>query len=126
MYPEVVFKFSDGWFTAFKKRQGISYRSTTNVSQKTPRDYEKIIREFHRNIRSLAKKGEKKGPLGQYELRDIGNMDQTPLPFTFNSGKGYNDTGSKTVWHRGAASGLEKRQCTAQLTVFANGESLKP
>lgn len=126
MHPDVEFKFSDGWFTAFKKRQSISYRSTTNVSQKTPNDYEDIIREFHKKIRSLARKGEKKGPLGQYELRDIGNMDQTPLPFTFNGGKGYDNTGTKTVWHCGAASGLEKRQCTAQLTVFANGESLKP
>ena len=31
MYPEVEFKFSDGWFTAFKKRQGISFHLTTNV-----------------------------------------------------------------------------------------------
>ncbi len=52
---------SDGWFTAFKKRKRISYRSTTNISQKTPNDYEKIIREFHKTIRSLASKGQKDG-----------------------------------------------------------------
>ena len=33
MHPEVEFRFSDGWFTAFKSRKQISYRSTTNVSQ---------------------------------------------------------------------------------------------
>ena len=66
--------------TAFKRRQGISYRSTTNVSQKTPSDSESVIREFHKQIRSFAKRGEKKGAFGQYELQDIGNMDQTPLP----------------------------------------------
>ena len=49
------------------------------------------------------------------------------LPFTFNSGKGYDDTGTSTVWHRGCASGLEKRQCTVQLTVFADGRArVKP
>ena len=31
------------------------------------------------------------------------------------------------MWHRGCTSGLEKRQCTAQLTVFADGKPrLKP
>ena len=61
------------------------------------------------------------GPLGQYELRDIANMDQTPLPFVLNGGKGYETQGAKTVWHRGGASGLDKQQCTAQLTIFADG-----
>ena len=30
-------------------------------------------------------------------------------------------TGTSTVWHRGGASGLEKQQCTVQLTIFADG-----
>lgn len=80
MNPNGEFKFSDGWFIAFKKRKKISYRSTTNTSQKTPEDFECVIREFHKTIRSLAGKGEKKGPCGRYELQDIANMDQTPLP----------------------------------------------
>ena len=127
MHPDLEFKFSDGWFTAFKKRNKISYRSTTNVSQKAPIDLEDKIREFHQHIRRLAKRGEAKGEIGQYELRDIGNVDQTPLPFTFNTGKGYDTTGTSTVWHRGHASGLEKRQCTVQLTVFADGKArVKP
>ena len=59
--------------------------------------------------------------LGQYELRDIASMDQTPLPFVLNGGKEYETQGDKTVWHRGRASGLDKWQCTAQLTIFADG-----
>ena len=47
-------------------------------------------------------------------------------PFTFNSEQGYNKKGEKTVWHRGAASGLEKFQCTLQLTNFADGEGRVP
>ena len=49
-------------------------------------------------------------------------MDQTPLQFCFSKGPTYADRGDKTVWVRGAASGLEKRQCTVQLTIFADGE----
>ena len=54
-------------------------------------------------------------------------MDQTPLPFTFADGHTYADKGSKSVWVRGGQSGLEKRQCTVQLTIFADGEPrIKP
>lgn len=54
-------------------------------------------------------------------------MDQTPLPFTFSGGQTYSDRGEHSVWVRGGASGLEKRQCTVQLTIFADGEArVKP
>uniref|UniRef100_A0A1X7UGF1 Uncharacterized protein n=1 Tax=Amphimedon queenslandica TaxID=400682 RepID=A0A1X7UGF1_AMPQE len=32
------------------------------------------------------------------------------------------DTGAKTTWICGGAAELDKRQCTAQLTMFADGE----
>ena len=36
-------------------------------------------------------------------------------------------TRAQALWHRGHASGLEKRQCTVQLTVFADGKArVKP
>ena len=44
----------------------------------------------------------------------------TRLLFHFD-GETYSDTGDKTVRVRGASSGLEKRQCTVQVTLFANG-----
>lgn len=51
-------------------------------------------------------------------------MDQH---FCFSKGPTYADRGDKTVWVRGGASGLEKRQCTVQLTIFADGEPrIKP
>ena len=55
-------------------------------------------------------------------------MDQTPLKFCFNpKGSTYNNTGEKTVWCRTSGSGHEKRQCTVQLTIFADGVShVKP
>ena len=33
----------------------------------------------------------------------------------------HEDKGSKTVWVQGGISSLNKRQCTVQLTVFADG-----
>ena len=116
------FHFSDGWFDAFKLRHRISLRRSTNVSQKPADDKLGAVQKFHRTIHQVASKGERKGPLGQFELHQVANMDQTPLPFCFPDGEMYADTGDKTVWVRGGASGLEKRQCTAQLTVFADGK----
>lgn len=49
-------------------------------------------------------------------------MDITQLPFTFTKGEGYDVKGTTTVWHRGVGSGLEMCQCTAQITIFADGE----
>ena len=60
--------------------------------------------------------------MGQFSLSTIANSDQTPLPFMFNKGQGYDQRGAKTVWHCGAQSGLDKRQCTVQLTIFTDGE----
>ena len=34
--------------------------------------------------------------------------------------KTYNQTGSKEIWWASGSSGLEKRQCTVQLTIFAD------
>lgn len=127
LHPEADFKFSPGWFDRFKERAGISLRRSTNVSQHKPSDLEVKIRQFHLNIRRVASQGENVGPLGQFKLSTIANVDQTPLPFTFNGGEGYDTTGATTVWHRGASSGLEKRQCSVQLTIFADGVSrVKP
>ena len=122
LQPEANFCYSDTWFTGFKKRYRLSMRRATNTCQKEPADKCSAIQHFHRSIRRTAKEGDLVGPLGQWTPRTIANMDQTPLPFTFCDGPTYADTGKRSVWVRGGASGLEKRQCTAQLTIFADGE----
>ena len=48
-------------------------------------------------------------------------MDQTPLPFVLNDEKTYDKKGVKEVWAQSGQSGLDKRQATVQLTVFADG-----
>ena len=62
------------------------------------------------------------GVLGPWKTSDIANMDQTPLEFCFNTeGATYSSKGEKTVWCRTTGSGQDKGQCTAQLTIFADG-----
>ena len=48
-------------------------------------------------------------------------MDQTPLPFVFDDNRTYDTVGAKEIWVRSGLSGLDKRQCTVQLTVFGDG-----
>lgn len=57
-------------------------------------------------------RGEDVPVVGRFKLLEIGNMDQTPLPFDFLSGKTYNEKGAKTVWLKEFRSGWDKRQCT--------------
>ena len=52
-------------------------------------------------------------------LEERFGLDAIPPPFSFTKGQTYETTNSSTVWVRG---GLDKRQCTVQLTIFADGE----
>ena len=60
---------------------------------------------------------------GTFNLADIANMDQALLAFVMDDCKTYNQTGSKEILCSRGSSGLEKRQCTIQLTIFADGVS---
>ena len=48
-------------------------------------------------------------------------MDQTPLAFDFLSIKTYNEKGGSTMWLKESRSGWDKRQCTLQVCVSADG-----
>ena len=47
-------------------------------------------------------------------------MDQTPLPFVLEDNRTYDSVGAKEIWVRSGQSGLDKRQCSVQLTVFGD------
>ena len=72
------------------------------------------ITKFHSKLLRVHRRG-------VYQTKDIGNMDQTPLPFVLDDGKTYADKGSSEVWCVSGSSGLDKRQCSVQLTIFADG-----
>ena len=48
-------------------------------------------------------------------------MYQTPLPFVLDDGKTYVKKSLKEVRTQSGQSGLDKRQATVQLTMFADG-----
>ena len=127
-HPDHSFKFSEGWFTRFKTRFKISLRRPTNKAQQPPDEKEVAVHDFHQKIRKIQSGGIGDGPKEErFTLSQIANMDQTLLPFSFTDGPTYDTTNASTVWVRGAGSGLDKRQCTVQLTIFADGEDrVKP
>ena len=93
-----------------------SYRRKIHTAQKALEQLRNTITKFHSKILRERKRG-------KCEDRDIANMDQTPLPFVLDDGKSYDSTGAKEVWCSNASSGLDKRQCTVHLTIFADGVS---
>ena len=64
---------------------------------------------------------------GTHQMKDIANIDQTPLPFVIYDGKTHADKGSSEVWCATHDSGLNKIQSSVQLTIFADGKPrMKP
>lgn len=129
LYPEKLdkegkplFKFSLAWFDAFRSRYDISLRRITNKAQEVPSTKVDSIRSFHHFIRDQAAKGNCIGPLGKWKVSGIANMDQTPIEFDMCAkGSTYESRGVKSVWVKSSGSGLDKRQATVQLTIFADG-----
>ena len=105
LHPDAEFLFLNSWFEGFKSHHRISLRRATNACQKPPDDKMETIQQFHQSIQIKARSQDASGPLGSWSLRQIANVDQTPLPFTFTE---YADTGDKAVWVQGGASGLDK------------------
>lgn len=123
-----LFKFSLAWFDAFRSRYDISLRRITNKAQVVPSTKVDDIRSFHLFIREQAVKGICIGPLGKWKTSGIANMDQTPIEFDMCAkGATYESRGAKSVWVKSSGSGLDKRQATVQLTIFADGiKRVKP
>lgn len=116
LYPDVKdFKHSDQWFKGFRNGKNVSLRKRTHAAQHAPPSLRGALSKFHAKLLRVRRRG-------KFELSDIANMDQTPLPFVLDDGKTYNDKGEKEIWCATAASGLDKRQCTVQLTIFADGK----
>jgi hypothetical protein len=59
--------------------------------------------------------------VGRIKLSKICNIDQSPLPFEYLKGRIYAKKGDKIVRLREGKSGHDKRQCTLQIAVFADG-----
>lgn len=139
----MVFRFSNGWFQGFMSRYRISLRCITKKAQSVPEDYRKLIvnwlRFNRRNSQPLVNLLHTTNPnpsnwletvlcraVGRYDLSNICNLDETPLPFEYLSGRTYNSVGMKTVWVKETRSGWDKRQASLVLCVFADGVNRIP
>ena len=91
----------------------------TNAAQKQLHENEEAIWKFHQEIHQTQYPSDSDGPEeDRFKLYEIANVDQTPFPFAFNQGPTYETTNSSIVWVSGGSSGLDKRQCTEQLTFL--------
>jgi len=130
-YPHVLgslFCFSVGWFTGFLRRFYISLRFTTNKAQKLPQDYVALIQawlQFNRRHSQprpyMYMETVLTREVGRYMLKNICNLDETPICFEYLTGRTYSLKGLKTIWAKATKSGWSKRQATLVLCVFADG-----
>ena len=97
------FKFSNNWFLGFRKRHRRSFRKKNSCFSNLLRNYENLSRTFTKSHKSVRNNGT-----------------------YINDGKTYDKTGTDVVWFARGSSGLDKRQCTVQLTIFADVKTLMP
>ena len=111
------------WFVGFCRKNKISLRRKTHaLHNKTPEQLRKSISGLH--AKTLRERERER--CDTYTSRDLTNTNQTPLLFVIDDNKTYDKKGAEGVWIASGQPGLEKRQCTIQLTVFADGKTLPP
>lgn len=111
------FKASLNWVHRFMKRNGLSLRQKTKIAQKLPSELADKVISFHSYVLKQRK-------LHDFELSQIGNMDETPLCFDMLGRRTIEPKGSRTVQIR--TTGHEKTHFTTVLTCMADGTKLKP
>ena len=104
------------WFNTRAKQllYGVALRRKTHAAQTDSKQLAPAITKFHLKLLRVRRRG-------VYQPKDIANMDQTPLQFVLDDGKTYADKGSSEVWCVSGSSGLDKRQCSVELTIFSDG-----
>ncbi len=108
---------SIGWCDRFMRRQKLVIRRKTKIAQKLPKDLEDKLTSFQRFIIRQRQATD-------FELGQIGNMDETPMSFDMPVASTVNFAGEKTVCIK--TTGHEKANFTVVLGCMADGTKLKP
>ena len=87
------------------------------IAQKLPDDLEEKIVSFHKLVLNLRKEH-------QFDLNQIGNMDETPLCFDSPPNRTIESKGNKAILIR--TTSHERAHFTVVLACVANGTKLKP
>ena len=111
------FSGTNSWCTRFMKRRGLAIRQKTKIAQKLPNDLEEKIVSFQKYLINARKRDD-------YELVQIGNMDETPVWFDMPAARTVESRGVKTVLLK--TTGNEKTRFTVVLSCLADGTKLKP
>ena len=103
----------------FVRSQGLVFRLGTNESQRSPTETAAEALDFMNNA-ARPKVKDQPGRHPDFIL----NMDQTPIPFTYNARKTLEIVGRRTVHVRKATN--DTKRATFAMTVTASGKLLKP
>lgn len=112
-----TFKASAGWCNRFMRRNNLSIRQRTHIAQKLPKDLEIKVTSFQKFVLNERNQF-------NYELAQIGNMDETPMCFDMPGNSTVNTIGESTVTIK--TSGAEKSHFTVILACMADGTKLLP
>ena len=92
-----AFKASSGWCNRFMSRHNLVIRQRTHIAQKLPADVDDKVMSFHQFVIRHHKQFD-------FELGEIGNMDETPMFFDMPGSSTVNTIGKKTVTMRTSGS----------------------
>lgn len=87
----------------------------THYARKDPQVLSYSIAKLHSNVLRTGRRG-------TYQIKDLTNMEETLLSCVMEDVKAYTDKGSSELWCATHGLGLDKKQCSVQLTNFADGK----
>ena len=87
----------------------------THYARKDPQVLSYSIAKLHSNVLRTGRRG-------TYQMKDLTNMEETLLSCVMEDVKAYTDKGSSELWCATHGLGLDKKQCSVQLTNFAGGK----
>jgi hypothetical protein len=126
-----TYQYSDGWVCGFCVRFAICSRAMTNKKDQSILERLPDIRRFHRYLIYFLPRMswfQQCPKYGAFAASNRYHMDQIPMPFVFSHKRTLHFKGATEVAIRHpAGSGLDKRQCTLQLTIrAAGGQNVQP
>ena len=105
------FKASAGWCTRFMDRSSLTLTQKTHIAQKLPKDIDEKVHNFFAFVIKERKRFD-------FALKNIINMDKTPMYFDMPGNTTVDKVGSKTVTVK--TTGHERQHFTAVLACQAD------
>jgi len=117
-YPDIgSFLFTQKWIDGLMTRHNLSNRRRTTIAQKLPED---LIEKQHEFLSFVLYQRIQ----NDYDIKFIGNMDETPLTIDLPGNLTIDECGTRTVNIR--TTGHEKSHFTVVLACMADGTKLPP